>query len=202
MPSLEELQQNLWEKAPSTLRVHIRQPRPIPEGDDSLEFHAARLLLLLYYSRGKTKKIEGRTKLAKMDFLVRYPTYLAEAARIKKVQTNIKTTARPESRMIRYKYGPWDTRYYDIFAYIVAKEFIEIEPSKSKGDVFRLTEKGEFAAKELEGAEFEEIKERCVLAHKLFGELSGSTIKDFIYRYFTDVVDRPIGAEIKEDNAV
>src|SRR5438094_599330 len=135
MPSIEELKMNLWEKAPSTLQVEIRQPRPIPEGDDSLEFHAARLLLLLFYSRGKTKKIEGRTKLAKMDFLVRYPTYLAEAARIKKVETSIKTTARPESLMIRYRYGPWDARYYNIFAYIVAKGFIEIEPNKSKGDV-------------------------------------------------------------------
>lgn len=201
MPSIEELKQNLWEKAPNTLRVEIRRPRQIPEGDDSLEFHAARLLLLIYYSRGKVKKIEGRTKLAKMDFLVRYPTYLAEAARIKQVPTDIKTTTRPESRMIRYKFGPWDEKYYDIFAYIVAKGFIEIEPTKSKGDVFLLTKKGAFAAEELDTPEFLEIKERCVLAHRLFGDVSGNTIKEFIYHYFTDVVGRPIGAEIEGNNA-
>ena len=199
---MEELKQNLWEKAPSTLRVEIRKPRNIPEGDDSLEFHAARLLLLIYYSRGKIKKIEGRTKLAKLDFLVRYPSYLAEAARIKRVQTDIKTTTRPESRMIRYKYGPWDEKYYDIFAYIVSKGFIEIEPTRSKGDVFLLTKKGAFAAEELNTPEFEEIKERCILAHRLFGDVSGNTIKGFIYSYFTDVVERPIGAEIEENNAV
>lgn len=198
MPSIEELKLNLWEKAPNTLQVEIRQPRPTPSGDDGLEFHAARLLLLIYSSRGKTKKIEGRTKLAKMDFLIRYPTYLAEAARIKKIEANIKTTVRPESRMIRYKYGPWDNNYYNIFAYIVAKGFVEIEPTKSKGDVFLLTKKGEFAAKELQGPEFEELQERCFLVHKLFGDVSGSTIKTFIYEYFTEIIDKPLGAEIEE----
>ncbi len=202
MPSLRELKQSLWEQAPSTLWVKIRKPRSIPEGDDSLEFHAARLLLLLYHSRGRTKKIEGRTKLAKMDFLVRYPTYLVEAARIKKVQTDIRISVKAESRMIRYKYGPWDIKYYDIFAYISAKGFVKIEPNKSKGDVFYLTEKGELAASELQGPEFEEINDRCSLVHELFGNSSGSTIKDFIYSYFTNVVDRPIGAEIEEDNAL
>jgi hypothetical protein len=202
MPSLEELQKGLWgKKVPDTLRVQIRRPRLIPEADDSLEFHAARLLLLLYHSRGRVKKIESRTKVAKMDFLVRYPTYLVEAARIKRVPTNIKTTARPESRMIRYKYGPWDTKYYDVFAYLVAKGFVEIEPSKSKGDIFNLTEKGNLAAEELAGPEFEEITERCILVHKLFGDVSGTTIKDFIYRYFTEVIDRPLGEQIEGDDA-
>lgn len=198
MPSIEELKLNLWEKAPNTLQVEIRQPRLAPTGDDSLEFHAARLLLLIYFSRGTTKKIEGRTKLAKMDFLIRYPTYLAEAARIKSISASIKTTARPESRMIRYKYGPWDANYYNIFAYVVAKGFIDIEPTKSKGDVFWLTNKGEFAAEELQGPEFEELKKRCLLVHKLFGDVSGNTIKAFIYKYFTEIIDQPMGAEIEE----
>jgi hypothetical protein len=201
MPSIEELKQNLWETAPSTLRVEIRRPRQIPEGDDSIEFHAARLLLLLYYSKGKIKKIEGRTKLAKLDFLVRYPTYLAEAARIKHVKSDIKTTARPESRMIRYKFGPWDDKYYNIFAYIVAKGFINIEPTRSKGDIFYLTKKGAFAAEELNTPEFQEIRERCILAHKIFGDVSGNTIKEFIYHYFTDVIEKPLGAEIEGNNA-
>ena len=102
--------------------------------------------------------------------------------------------------MIRFKYGPWDPRYYDIFSYLVAKDFIEIQPTKNKGDVFHLTAKGKAAVEELDGTEFEEIIKRCKLVYKLFGGVAGNTIKQFIYNYFTEVVDRPLGAEIEDDN--
>ncbi len=200
MSSLQELKEGLWETAPSTIHVRVHRPRPIPEGDDSLEFHAARLLLLLRHAPGKVKKIEGRTKLAKLDFLIRYPTYLLESAKIKGVETDLKASIRPESTMIRYKYGPWDARYYDILAYMVAKGLIDVEPNRSKGDVFRLTEKGSVAAGELEGPEFQELHDRCELAQELFGHLSGSTVKDFIYQHFTEVVNRPIGSEIEVED--
>src|SRR5215217_7764669 len=108
---MDEHSEAFWEEAVDLLEVRIRRPSQVPEADDSLEFHAARILLLIYYAGDrKTREIQGRTKLAKMDFLVRYPTYLAEAARIKGVNTDIRPGIRPESRMIRYKYGPWDER--------------------------------------------------------------------------------------------
>lgn len=201
MPIQQQSGRGIWEQVPSTLDVHIRRPQLIPDADDSLEFHAARLLLLIYHAGApRAKQIVGRTKLAKMDFLVRYPTYLVEAARIKGVETDIQPTARPESRMIRYKYGPWDEKYYDIFAFLVAKDFVEIRPAEGRGDIFQLTEKGIRAIEELEGPEFDEIVQRCKLVRTLFGKVAGSTIKDFIYRYFTDVVDRPLGAVIEGDH--
>lgn len=204
--------EDIWEQAPPNLTVKIRHPRPAPAPDESLEFHASRLLFLLYYAGGRANRIEGRTKLAKMDFLIRYPTYLIEATKIinrqkrdqsswKPVESNVEQVARPESRMIRFKYGPWDPRYYDIFSYLVAKDFVEIQPTKNKGDVFHLTAKGKAAVEELDGAEFEEIIKRCKLVYKLFGGVAGNTIKQFIYNYFTEVVDRPLGAEIEDDNA-
>lgn len=203
---------DIWDEAPPNLTIKIRHPRPAPAPDDSLEFHASRLLFLLYYAGGRAKQIEGRTKLAKMDFLIRYPTYLVEATKIinqqksgqsswKPAVADIAPVARPESRMIRFKYGPWDPRYYDIFSYLVAKDFILIQPSKTKGDVFQLTDKGIGAVKELEGPEFEEMVKRCKLVYKLFGHSAGNTIKQFIYNYFTEVVDKPLGAEIEDNNA-
>jgi hypothetical protein len=44
--------------------------------DDVLEFHAARLLLLLRHC-GISNRIDGLTKLAKLDFFVRYPQFFA-----------------------------------------------------------------------------------------------------------------------------
>ena len=193
---------DIWAQVPDTLIVRIRHPRILPDAEDSLTFHAARLLILLNFSGDpKTKSIEGRTKLAKMDFLIRYPTYLAEAARLKNVKTTITPSIKPESRMIRYKYGPWDERYYDIFAYLVAKDLVEITPSKTKGDIFKLTRKGEAAVDELTGSEFEELITRCQLVYKLFGKSTGTTIKRFIYHYFTDIIDKPLGAEIEGADA-
>jgi hypothetical protein len=204
--------ESIWGQAPPNLEVKIKHPRPQPSADESLEFHSSRLLFLLYYAGGRNKEIEGRTKLAKMDFLIRYPTYLIEAAKIlneqkrdksswKEVKPTIKPVARPESRMIRFKYGPWDAKYYDIFSYLIAKDFIEIEPSKSKGDIFKLTVKGRAAVEELEGSEFEDIIERCKLVYRLFGTSAGNTIKLFIYNYFTNILEKPLGAEIEGEDA-
>jgi hypothetical protein len=201
MADMKDLEESLWELAPDTLQVRIRRPQPSPEADDSLEFHAARLLLLIYHAGGpKKKRIDGRTKLAKMDFLIRYPTYLVKAAQIKGVLSNLRPIARPESRMIRFKYGPWDANYYNIFAYLIAKDFIDIHPNKRKGDVFQLTDKGIAAALELEGLEFGDLIERCKLVYELFGSVSGTAIKDFIYLHFPEIVGRPLGAEIEDNN--
>lgn len=192
----------LWdsEEPNERLEVTIRQAARVPDADDGTEFHAARLLLLLYHAGGPRKKsIQGRTKLAKLDFLIRYPTYLIKAARIKNVFTNLAPVARPESRMIRFKYGPWDESYYNTFSYLVAKDFVSIHSTR-KGDIFHLTEKGKTAAEELSGSEFEEIIERCKLAYELFGLASGTSIKDFIYEQFPEVVARPLGEEIVESH--
>lgn len=202
MSNMMEPQRDIWADAPETLQVHIRKPIHLLNPDDSVEFNAARILLLLYYAGGaRAKRIEGRTKLAKLDFFVRYPTFLVEAARIKGVETTLRPIGRPESRMIRYKYGPWDTRYYNIFAYLVAKGLITIEGSKDLGDVFKLTDKGKVAVGELNGPEFDEVIQRCQLVYKLFGSVRGTTIKNFIYEHFTDLVEKPMGAEIEEDDA-
>src|SRR4051812_10653551 len=103
-PSISD---SIWDQTPPVKGLTVQRPQYIPEADESIEFHAARVLLLIYYvGETSTKKISGRTKLAKLDFFVRYPTYLVEAARIKHVKTSIAPVARPESLMIRYKYGP------------------------------------------------------------------------------------------------
>ncbi len=84
------------------------------------ELHEARLLLLLAAFAGVdgTGSVDGLTKLAKLDFLLRYPTLLERAllARGKSVR-HVRVQAHErdsiESRMVRYRFGPWDHRYYE-----------------------------------------------------------------------------------------
>jgi len=182
---------------PSDLVIETQTRQPVPLGEESLEFHAARLLLLLKFAGGRKARIIGRTKIAKMDFFVRYPTYLVKAANMHSIQSTVRPGARPESPMIRYKYGPWDKKYYDVFALLVARDLIAVCPS-DKGDVFALTDRGQLAVDELQGPEFEEIIGRCCLVYRLFGGKSGTQIKSFIYDNFPEIVARPIGWEIKQ----
>ena len=85
--------------------------------DDILEFHAARLLLLFRIC-GTANRIDGLTKMAKLDFFVRYPDFFARACRTEGFQCdNLYRVI--ESSMIRFHYGPWDQRYYHILAYIL-----------------------------------------------------------------------------------
>jgi hypothetical protein len=81
--------------------------------DDIVEFHAARLLLLLSVC-GVAGRIDGLTKMAKLDFFARYPDFF-EVARAASTPTGSDTGIRTdeadlavESAMVRHHYGPWD----------------------------------------------------------------------------------------------
>jgi hypothetical protein len=75
----------------------------------------ARVLLLIDgFSRKKTgpRTLEGRVKLAKLDFLLRYPKHLATVLASRGLRDaqrdELDQQDSPlESRMMRYRYGPW-----------------------------------------------------------------------------------------------
>ena len=179
------------------LVVDIRSPVKEVQADDSIETHAARLLLLIRYAGGRNLRIVGRTRLAKLDFFIRYPSYLKKAIEIRDADVELSgEVASPDSEMIRYRYGPWDSRYYDIFALLVAKGFVSIDPSP-KGDIFQLTSRGQFVTEELDSAEFAEVIERCTAVGALFHGDNGTTIKNFVYRHFPEVTANPLWKKIR-----
>jgi hypothetical protein len=84
---------------------------------DDLAYHQMRVLLLVTAVAGRqghARKLDGLTKLAKLDFLVRYPALAprvldnldAEDERLHIPQDVDATDV--EAPMTRYKYGPWD----------------------------------------------------------------------------------------------
>ena len=87
--------------------------------DDIIEFHVARLLLLMSIC-GTAGRIDGLTKLAKLDFFARYPDFFRTALAATQSETVEKfPTQRDrsvESAMVRHHYGPWDKRYYQVLA--------------------------------------------------------------------------------------
>jgi len=67
--------------------------------DNIVEFHAARILLLISLC-GTGSRIDGLTKMAKLDFFVRYPDFFAVAKSESTQDTKDKDSV--ESAMVRH----------------------------------------------------------------------------------------------------
>ncbi|UGQ14866.1 hypothetical protein LO772_15590 [Yinghuangia sp. ASG 101] len=177
------------------LRVEARRAEQLEAA-----YHEARVLLLIARFTTARGSLAGLTKLAKLDFLLRYPVMLerllpnggrgwpagAEPTDAERVAV--------ESRMTRYKYGPWDQRYYGVLASLVARGLITVgSPGQAE---FRVTERGAAAAASLEAApQWAVVAARAKLLKKHFNR-SGSALKNLIYDKLPDAVDRPWRAEI------
>lgn len=178
----------------------------ITRPDENIAYHAARLLLLIQFAgtRGtKTKPpaIEGRTRLAKLDFFLRYPAYLKRAAtQFGKVLTlpelgvvRDEELDTVESRMIRYRFGPWDEVYFPTLAYLIGKRLVRVDAS-NRTERFELTPSGLDLAKKLGSSdEFADLTTRAKTVYALFSRMNGSAIKDFIYRHFPEVAGESSG---------
>jgi hypothetical protein len=173
----------------------IRNLQQVPAGsmissDDIIEFHAARLLLLILLCgkkelRTKLTKIEGLPKLAKLDFFVRYPAFFERVAReLNEPIPPIKKTI--ESKMVRFHYGPWDERYYQILPYLEARNLLEVKKQPNKRQYrFYLTAQGEQIAEELAQApEFSELINNMQEVKRVLSEKSGNELKKLVYKVF------------------
>lgn len=170
------------------------------ELDDNL--HLGRLLVLLAeVDRGKGRPVEGITKLAKLDFLLRYPTCLERALlaadrrpQLAKVEIHERTTI--EAKMVRFKYGPWDSRYRRWLGLLVARGLVEVFV-KGRTVNARLTSAGVNVAHRFEEQEdFAQLGERAKLISTVFGSMSGTRLKDFIYETFPELTSMKWGEEI------
>lgn len=176
--------------------------------DNSIPYHACRIALLIRIA-GRPREvpvIDGRTKLAKLDFFVRYPVFLARAINIAGSQVlkeqagdSLQTRTTPESHMVRYRYGPWDQKYYSVFAFLLGKRLITIDIVNGI-DHYASTAQGYRLTDELQHfSEWQEIAVRCELVGQLFEGKSGSFVKDFIYRHYPEVVHTPFTDMISSD---
>jgi hypothetical protein len=169
--------------------------------DDIVEFHAARLLLLLKVC-GIKGRIDGLTKLAKLDFFCRYPDFfeVAKAAQSHNASTEPQQTNdhRIESAMVRHHYGPWDKRYYHVLAFLEANQLIEVV---KEGRSYRisLTDEGDSRSVQLSSRpSFEPLVLRMRDVKRTFGSKTGNALKTLIYKLFdTEVGSRPLGERIR-----
>lgn len=178
-----------------------RFDRPV-DVDDLPEFHAARLLILMRTcGDGRNGLIRGRTKLAKLDFFVRYPGFLEAATRRLRTQRPTLPDYRAgtegvEASMVRFRYGPWDHRYYNLLALLEGRQLIKV--GGSTVETYSLTGEGRSLADRLVAETvYAPIVDRCRIVSVVFQGLTGNALKSFVYETFVDeVATVPLGTII------
>lgn len=162
--------------------------------DDIIEFHASRLLLLINICGKKEKKsgmirLSGLTKLAKLDFFIRYPKFFRIASEHLNKEAIIERQE-IESQMIRFHYGPWDERYYQVLPFLEARGLIKLSKDKSTYEL-TITEKGINISNELSSQnEFRKLVNDIKEVKKVLGKFSGTKLKNLVYELFDDEVSK------------
>jgi hypothetical protein len=172
------------------------------ERDDAL--HLGRLLILIDAFAGQSgnHEIEGLTKLAKLDFLLRYPTYLERALRARnadeaalKVQEFERTSI--EAHMVRFKFGPWDHRYRRFLNILAGKGLVNVR-TMGRTVTIGQTPRGRAAAAELVSeAEYSALRQRAALLKRHL-DLKATNLMEFIYATFPEVVSLRYGETINQ----
>ena len=168
----------------------------------NLSYHAARILVLVdAFSQSPKEKLDGLTKLAKLDFLLRYPVFLERLLAARGVRWPLGAEPTPserfsvESRMVRYKFGPWDDKYYPIIGLLIGKKLVR--PLKGRGKLaLRSTTSGKKIVKQLVRSGWKTQRVRSSLLHEHFNS-TGTDLKRLIYREFAAELDLPWKAEIR-----
>jgi hypothetical protein len=173
------------------------------EIENADDFHVARLLLLLKAAAGRSDKpVQGIMKLAKMDFLLRYPNCLVRV--LKALGKQQATQSIPEderntieARMIRFRFGPWDKRYRRWIGLLVSKGLANAYLEGRTVNV-KLTEAGKEIAERFAAInEFEPLVVRSRLIASNVGSFSATRLKEFIYEVFPEIVDMRWGKDIE-----
>lgn len=170
------------------------------EKDENI--HLGRLLILLYVfnAEGKSSEIEGLTKLAKLDFFLRYPVYLEKALYIngkqmKKAPPKEHERKSVEAKMVRFKYGPWDFRYRRFINTLIGKHLAYIR-QEGRSYYLGITRQGIDVAKLLEAdLALSDVLERARIIKSNFN-VSGTTLMRFIYKNFPEIGSLQYGNEI------
>lgn len=162
--------------------------------DDLIEFHASRILLLIKICgvrdrAKKTHRIDGLTKLAKLDFFIRYPEFFRRIVKYLKIDAKVSAhEGGIESRMIRYHYGPWDERYYQVLPYLEAKKLITIEKCGTAYNFFLTPQGEEIASIFIKDIDFKSLVDNIQDVNLLLSSYTGSKLKALIYEVFEEEV--------------
>ena len=188
--------------------MSLRIVQTAADMENADDLHLARILLLLKSAderkttpETKAKAIEGITKLAKLDFLLRYPICLERAlSRLNKAPSEVRVLPRErtsiETKMIRFRYGPWDARYRRWLGLLSARGLVSLRV-EGRTIQIGLTDRGRAIANSIARDEpFSETARRSELLLRAVGPLSATRLKEFVYETVPEIITMKWGEEI------
>ena len=189
--------------------MSLRLVKAVAETENMDDFHLGRLLVLLGSADArkaspstKVKAIEGITKLAKLDFLLRYPTCL-ERALAKLGRDTAEAQVQPrertsiEAKMVRFRYGPWDARYRRWLGLLAARGLVALGVQGNTVQI-GLTDAGRnLAGTFRDDPLFADLTQRAGVVLRAVGSMSATKLKDFVYEAVPEIVDMKWGEEIE-----
>lgn len=170
---------------------------------EDLAYHQTRVLLLVSAvssTDGHARKLDGLTKLAKLDFLIRYPglasvvlpSLVGNADRMHLPETEVLQPTDVEDPMIRYKYGPWDDRYYPIIGSLVGRSLVRYVRGRQGSVALAPTPAGKKLAAEVAALpQWRAVQARCEAIAEASAGLTGNALKELIYRRLAELMNRP-----------
>lgn len=188
--------------------MSLRLVRAAADAENLDDLHLGRLLVLLRSADArkakpetKARAVEGITKLAKLDFLLRYPTCLERALRSLN-RDPVEAAVRPrertsiESKMIRFRYGPWDARYRRWLGLLAARGLVTLRVEGSTV-LIGLTTRGRQLADTLGGDPlFADLAHRSETVVSAVGAMPATRLKEFVYAVVPEIVEMRWGEEI------
>jgi hypothetical protein len=170
---------------------------------EDLAYHQARVLLLVTAvasTPGHQSKLDGLTKLAKLDFLVRYPALAPQVLEeLQPADPRLHLTpaddAHPtdvEAPMTRYKYGPWDDRYYSVIGALVGRGLVIYKRGRQGSVALAPTAAGKRLSRDMSATnQWAPISDRCHAVAEATTGLTGNALKDRIYQRLAPLMNRP-----------
>jgi len=135
-----------------------------------------------------------------LNFLLRYPALAPSVldrldpadARLHLADDDRADPANAEAPMIRYKYGPWDDRYYPVIGALVSRGLLRYARGRRGSVALAPTLAGRALARQLGAAsEWNEIADRSRAIADASSGLTGNALKDLIYDRLAALMDRP-----------
>lgn len=170
---------------------------------DDLAYHQARVLLLVRAvaaNPGHARKLDGLTKLVKLDFLVRYPALASvilddladDEPRMHTSEAEVSAPTEVQDPMTRYKFGPWDDRYYPVVGALVSRGLLRYVKGRRGSVALTATPTGKKLADALtQDPLWQETADRCEAVAEASEGLTGNALKKRIYDRLADLMDRP-----------
>lgn len=180
-----------------------RAPEVLSAMVDDLAYHQSRVLLLVRAvaaEPGNSGKLDGLTKLAKLDFLVRYPALAPVVLdELEPTDPDLHLGAADLSEptvvtdpMTRYKYGPWDDKYYPIIGALISRGLLRYTRGRQGSVALTPTTAGRGLADDLAAEpSWSGINDQCRAVARASAGLTGNALKERIYQRLADLMDRP-----------